>query len=176
MKSSTRTYAGDLGTVIDRTHECFDCWQREQVFAAAAGEEALERIRLAVHEWVANLVQHAEFNGRDAEVHVRVWLEGLHLCCEIKDNSEGFYWKAVARPGELERHIRTLPDRGMGLLLLQASTDELDYQREGNGCCRLQMRVRTEYVEPGGDSSTALLPPAAQMPLPDWQITLSRAG
>lgn len=182
MPSEEYDYTGDLGSVIDRTHACFDRWARECVFPAGIKEETVERLRLAVHEWVANLVQHAEFDGRAPEIHVRVWPDGETLCCVVEDNSEGFDLKIAGHVGEVEQHVRALRERGLGLMLLRAVAAQLDYQRETGEWCRLRLCVDADAkgttdppAEKEGSSTDAPQSPSFSG-LTDWQIALSQSG
>jgi anti-sigma regulatory factor (Ser/Thr protein kinase) len=77
-------------------------------------------------------------------VRVRIRRRGaLHLCT-VEDNSCGFDLAAWldSRP-ELACYARTLPDGGMGLLLLEASTERVEYEVVGEHWNRLRLSVRT---------------------------------
>lgn len=182
MSSEEYAYTGDLGSVIDRTHARFDQWTRECAFPAAVNVETVEQLRLAVHEWVANLVQHAEFGGRVPEIHVRIWPDGETLCCVVEDNSEGFDWEVVGRTGEVDCHVRAMRERGLGLMLLRAVAKQLDYQHEDGERCRLQLCVSADAAGEddlsGRDEDTSDDSPQSTTfsRLTDWQIALSQSG
>ncbi len=121
----------DLDAVIDGVHALFEQWQQEIGPHPVLDEIALEQTKLAVHEWIANLVQHAEFGDREPEISLAVVPNGCAFECAIKDNSEGF---------DLHEHLlgksieEAFPERGMGLLIMQACTNNLRYSRlEGGG-------------------------------------------
>ncbi len=115
----------DLGSLIDRVHRLFDQWELVAVEHPAIDEDTLSRTKLAVHEWLANLVQHASFKERDPEVIVEVRLNDEGIYCTVEDNSEGFDLDLrVLERGAL---LGPLPERGMGLLMLTACADDLSY-------------------------------------------------
>ena len=131
----------DLDAVIDRVHGLFECWEAEAAAQADLDLQALYRMKLAVHEWLANLVQHACFGGRQPDILVELCFRDRHFECVIEDNSSGFDLEAqlVTRQEVLEAY----PERGMGLLMLQACTKELSYRRVAGGRNRLIFTVST---------------------------------
>ena len=134
----------DLDVLIDQVHALFEQWREEGVFFPAIEEETFYQMRLAVHEWLANLVQHADFGERAPEVVLDVYLDGPRLKCVVEDNSAGFDLSA----GILTRQevLQRFPERGMGLLMLDACTDDLAYYALGDGRNRLEF-----YVSPNQD-------------------------
>lgn len=98
------------------------------------GQDGLLKLQLVVHEWVANLVEHAVFNGRPPEIRIEIEpADPQGVWCRIYDNSEGFDW---------DRHASdTVPlddweaERGRGLAFIQALCKQTFYQsREGLNC------------------------------------------
>jgi serine/threonine-protein kinase RsbW len=57
-----------LDDMIDELHELFDQWISEGVFSPDLDADTVQLFRLAVHEWIANLIQHADFKGNRPEV------------------------------------------------------------------------------------------------------------
>lgn len=118
----------NLGTLTDDVHALFDEWVAAAFEHDPASEDALTllRLKLAVHEWMANLVQHARFGGCDVAISLAVTpLPSGDLECVIEDNSEGFDLDATL---DLRRDaLHALPERGMGLLMLQACSKSLSY-------------------------------------------------
>lgn len=115
----------DLGTVIDRVHALFSDWE-EKAECSEIDIQALHRVKLATHEWLANLIQHATFEERAPEISFEVNLNGERIDCVIEDNSDGFDLEAQLL--ERSTSLEPYPERGMGLLMLNACTDELDYR------------------------------------------------
>ena len=124
-------YLGSLDKIIDRLQELFDQWERQEIFPASIHTEALDRARLAAHEWIANLVQNAYFKERVPQIALSVWVEGSMLCCLIADNSIGFPLDAY--PSEsLDDDYDVMPEHGMCWLLIQACTHHRVYRPLGN--------------------------------------------
>lgn len=138
MDNVTHRFQG-FDALIDGVHELFEQWKREEVFSPPLGTDGMERAKLAVHEWLANLVQHADFQCREPEVTLTVSVEQDRLRCVIVDNSEGF---DIGPHLSAEQDIlRTFPERGMGLMLLRCSTAEVSYRRLEEGRHRLEFFV-----------------------------------
>lgn len=145
----------DLQTVTDQVHALFDGWAESGTFASALGEDGIEVMRLAVHEWIANLVQHATFPD-GVEVQLAVKVEGDGVRCAIEDSSVGF---DLATQIECQQSIMDAPapsERGRGLLMMVTSTDDLTYQpADGDRQQRISFVVRN----PGEDFFAALFRP-----------------
>ena len=60
----------------------------------------------------------------------------------IQDNSDGFDLEEKIQ--ERENGLRALPERGMGLLMLNAATESLNYQRADDGMHRLEFSVSAD--------------------------------
>ena len=117
----------DLDHVIDEVHALFDAWAAAGTFGPVLGPEGVEVLRLAVHEWVANLVQHAAFPG-EAEVRIEVRVEGDAVRCAVEDTSAGFDF---ARQLERQRSLLDAPapsERGRGLLMLVTCAEDLEFR------------------------------------------------
>ena len=116
-----------LDQAIDDVHALFDAWDATGALAPALDADSSSVLRLAVHEWVANLVQHAAFpNG--PEIAVDVAVEGDAVRCTIEDSSVGFDFA-----GQVERQHAILDapapsERGRGLLMLITCTEDLSFR------------------------------------------------
>ena len=145
----------DLDAVTDQVHDLFDGWSRDAAFAPALGPDGVEVLRLAVHEWVANLVQHATFPS-GARIEMTVEPEGDAVRCVLVDSSVGF---DLATQIEHQQSVMDAPapsERGRGLLMLVTSTDDLSYAPAGpTGPQRLGFLVR----DPGEDFFASLFRP-----------------
>lgn len=125
-------YLGSLDKIIDRLQELFEQWEHQDIFPPAIQLEMLHRARLAAHEWIANLVQHAHFDQRVPQIALSIWIEDGTLCCLIADNSSGFPLEAYPSERLEEEDFEVMPERGMRWLLIQACTNQLDYRPLGN--------------------------------------------
>lgn len=161
MESTPHRFC-DLSTLAPDVHALFDAWIDEATRDdegrypsgdALPGPDALTllRLKLAVHEWVANLVQHARFDGRPPLVTIRLDLVADGVLCEVEDNSDGFDLVAILH--ERQEHLEPMPERGMGLLFLQACTARLSYGPLSAGGHRL-----TIVVAPEQDAFVDLMP------------------
>ena len=134
-----------LDQAIDDVHALFDAWDAHGALAPALDADSSSVLRLAVHEWVANLVQHAAFpNG--SEIAVDVAVEGDAVRCTIEDSSVGFDFA-----GQVERQHAILDapapsERGRGLLMLITCTEDLSFRPALPGRRqRISFRVRAGF-------------------------------
>lgn len=132
-----------LDAVVDEVHALFASWAEQGTLDDTLNDDGLYVLQLAVHEWIANIVQHAAFGGRVPVIAVTLAQDGDGLRCVIEDNSDGFDFErqighqqalaAAPEPGE----------RGRGLLMLIACTEDLSYEQEASGRQRLGFVVRS---------------------------------
>ena len=133
----------DLDTIVDQVHALFEVWEAEHL-PAAMDVGLLYQTKLAVHEWLANLVQHANFETEVSDIALTIQPVQERICCIIEDNSDGFVLDTHL---EIEPdYLDSLPERGMGLLILKICTEDLTYQRsELGGYNRLQFYVSADH-------------------------------
>jgi serine/threonine-protein kinase RsbW len=140
---------GDLGTVVDEVHALFAAWAEDGTFDAVLDDTGLEVAKVAVHEWLANLVQHAAFGGRRPEIVLAVaaedGAEGGGLRCVIEDNSDGFDFEHQL--GEQEARVAgPVPsERGRGLLMMIGCAKDLRYEPTAEGRQRLAFLIRPPF-------------------------------
>lgn len=142
---SQKHHFNDLDTVIDEVHALFDVWETSPHLPSSVNVATLYQLKLAVHEWLANLVQHANFEDESVNVSLSVQPAGDRLFCTIEDNSDGFVLDSHLNIEP--EYLDSLPERGMGLLILKICTEDLTYQRseqEGEDHNRLQFYVSAE--------------------------------
>lgn len=109
---------------IGALHEVLTQWSDEK--------DIWHLARLALHEWTANLIQHATFGPRLPRLRLRIQQTDRHIEAVAEDNSAGFDLDAVP-----EASYEEFPERGMGLTLLRSCTERLEYAREvGQNCLR----------------------------------------
>jgi serine/threonine-protein kinase RsbW len=138
----TRQSFKQLDAVIDELHGLFDGWEREGALLSHLDPDTIQLFRLAVHEWVANLVQHADFGSRSPVVVLDVIPNGRRVRCIIEDNSEGFPLDEKLVTQRLA--LKPFPERGMGLLMLNAATEYFEYSLADNGHQRLEFTVSAD--------------------------------
>lgn len=133
----------DLDKLVEDGHDFFE--KLEEAPWASLPLRALSHARLVTHEWLANLVQHADFDDRTPLVTIRAQLEHSRLRFVIDDNSSGFDF--YGRLKSQAKKLGALPNRGMGLLMIGACSDELAYQSVHPSLNRLVFTVG-DKVEP----------------------------
>jgi len=138
----TRQHFNGIAEVIDDLHGLFEEWEREEALLSHLDPDTIQLFRLAVHEWVANLVQHADFADREASITMDVIPNGHRVRCIIEDNSEGFPFPEQI---DIQRDALTpFPERGMGLLMLNAATEYFEYSETKDGRRRLEFTVSSD--------------------------------
>ncbi len=139
---TTRQSFKRLDGVIDELHDLFESWEQEGALLSHLDLDTIHLFRLAVHEWVANLVQHACFDGRSPEVTMDVIPNGRRVRCIIEDNSFGF---PMHERLDVQREaLKPYPERGMGLLMLNAATEYFEYTESESGRQRLEFTVSAD--------------------------------
>jgi len=120
----------DLGTVVDELHSVFERWEHDKAFLPPLDSFTRDVMKLAIHEWVANLVQHADFGNQAPLIQLAVQANGQSVRCEIADNSRGFDFdvQVAHQHDEIVESAKPL-DRGRGLLMMIACTENLRYQQ-----------------------------------------------
>ena len=132
----------DPETLIERAHSVFAALEQDRAMPSWLDVRTVHRLKLAVHEWLANLVQHADFENRRPDITITVRPGGNGVECVIEDNSEGFDLN-----GRLDAHrdiLQAFPERGMGLLMIKACTESLSYTDIGNARHRLKFVVTSD--------------------------------
>ena len=152
----------DLDTVTDEVHALFDAWTEGDRFQGALQEEGVDVLRLAVHEWIANLVQHATFpNG------VRITLDiepnGDGVACSIEDTSAGFDFAGQVEQQQAILDAPAPSERGRGLLMLVMCTQNLGFVEADNG---LPQRITFTVRDLGGEIFAPLFETASYDALP----------
>lgn len=132
----------DIDHVIDEVHDLFDDWVQSSTSDSALERYGLLVMKLAVHEWIANLVQYAAFKTQPPLIRLVISQRSSGLHCLVEDNSEGFDFQA-----QIVEQARILnkpepSERGRGLLMMLACTEEFVYETNGDGLQHLEFVVR----------------------------------
>lgn len=145
----------DLNTAVDEVHSYFDKWGDKHLCNGSTDmpDSALHEARLAVHEWTANLVQHADFEERRPLIALKLQKRGDAIHCVIIDNSDGFDLEEQLKESFEKNNVKALPDRGMGLLMLHTCASNLSYEAAKGGRYRLSFQVTPDG---GGESPNFL--------------------
>jgi len=123
------------------------CGALRPLMPARLPEEDRYAIEIAMTEALTNLVEHG-YEGRPDAAPARIkWLETDDLLLvEVRDEGRPIPRDVLARAGPDTfgydpTDIGSLPESGMGLALMKAAFDDLDYRSE-NGTNVLTLRKR----------------------------------
>jgi len=94
---------------------------------AGFDEDEAARITLAVDEACANVIEHAYGSEETHVVTVRARLDNRDLVFDIIDNGRGFVAGQIDEL-DVEELIRRRKSGGLGLRLIRAIMDEVNYQ------------------------------------------------
>jgi serine/threonine-protein kinase RsbW len=142
MSVLTREYT-DLDRALDEVRSVLEEWSASQDTALTPNAETVRYTQLVLHEWIANLLQHADFQGRAPNVTIRLKSENRHIICAVVDNSEGF--DLAKRLPERADTMDDLPERGMGLRIINACTDSLSYTSTEAGRYRFEFSIPADH-------------------------------
>lgn len=143
MDPTTQRF-NDLELAIDDTHALFEQWITEVDVTNDAASDTLCHARLVLHEWLANLVQHADFQGRTPEVSIRVHPTRHKVHCIVVDNSAGFEF--THRLEAQTTNASPFPERAMGLRLIEVCTESLSYHHTDSGLHQLEFSISTDHT------------------------------
>jgi serine/threonine-protein kinase RsbW len=102
-------------------------------------DETSHQIELAVVEAVTNSIEHAYSSKADYEVEVVVVLHSDSLTFHVHDQGRPMKHIEAVRSDFDPNDLETVPERGMGLYIVQEAMDEVTYQTR-NGTNILTMR------------------------------------
>ena len=139
------TLRGSLEAHFERIHMLFDKMEQQKQRVDHLSD-ALVRARVAVHEWIANVVQRGVFPGRTPEVVLCLAQTRKYIYCIVEDNSLGLGLTQRLRELRCE-DIQHLPARGMGLLLVKGCTVSATYRRVGLQRNRLTLVFEETCIE-----------------------------
>ena len=142
----------DPDRAVDRLHALCDAWAEDGPIPAVIGQDGLHVLRLTLHEWVANLVQHAGWPG-PFEIELSVDVEGETVRCAVEDTSAGFDFASQL---ERQKAILAAPapsERGRGLLMLVTCAEDLEFRPAGPGA---RQRIAFALRDPAGGDLGAL--------------------
>ncbi len=131
-----------LDSAIDELHALFDAWDAHGTLAPTLDADGASVLRLAVHEWIANLVQHAAFPD-GPEITLEVTVEDDAVRCAVEDSSVGFDFAGQVETQHAVLEAPAPSERGRGLLMLITCTEALAFQPATRDACqRISFCVR----------------------------------
>ncbi|MFB6249175.1 MAG: ATP-binding protein [Salinibacter sp.] len=132
----------DLNYALDEVRPVIEEWSASVDGAEPCGE-TIHYTQLVLHEWIANLLQHASFDEQSPSLRIRLACEDQRIRCVVVDNSSGFDL-ADRLPVEQEA-MEDLPERGMGLRMIDACTDDLSYAPMDDGRHRFEFSIPADH-------------------------------
>ncbi|PEN15412.1 hypothetical protein CRI94_03200 [Longibacter salinarum] len=100
-------------------------------------------VQVVLHEWLANLIQHADFGSESPTVEIRIYAHERYISCAVDDNSHGF--DLQEQLVKQRQEARVLPERGMGLRIINACTDRCTYHSTDAGCHRFEFSIPVDH-------------------------------
>ena len=135
----------DLGTAVDELHGLFEEWEHSDSSLLPLDDFGLQVMKLAVHEWVANLVQHADFGDQMPLIQFAIQPDDQRVHCVIEDNSQGFDFNHQLAEQRESVEATVPPERGRGLLMMIACTEDLRYHQPRADAPVDRTRSRLEF-------------------------------
>ncbi len=117
----------NLDTIIAEVHPLLEAWSHDAALPLATEDIRLHRMKLVIHEWIANLVQHADFENRTPLIDLTLALDEQDVHCIIEDNSNGFDFGQQLTTQRAKLADEMMAERGRGLLIMLNGTDNLRY-------------------------------------------------
>ena len=120
--------------MVDEVHDYVGKWESDH----GSTDKAL-LLRIALQEWISNLLVHADFGDRPIEVILDTWTVGDIVKCTVEDNSVGFdIGDENIDPTSVEHD----GDRGRGLWMIrQIASEGLSYEPIGKSRHKLTLSI-----------------------------------
>jgi len=143
-RSRTDADTGPSDGPISRTPNAFDSSAEDQTDANRNGRPSIVRyLQVVLHEWLANLIQHARFEETDPHVEITIRMKRRYISCSVVDNSTGFN---LSEQLETQRNqAQALPERGMGLRIISACTKQCQYRPLGDGRYHFEFSIPVDH-------------------------------
>ena len=111
------------------------------VISAVAGagsklpDGRIDDLRLAVTEACANAIdaEHCKPEDERSPIHLHLELDPEWVVVEVHDEAGGFEVDAVPAQPEVTKPERLRYERGLGIPLMRALTDHVEFRAEGGG-------------------------------------------
>jgi len=80
----------NLDRALDEVRTVIETWSGSIDGSAELNGETIQYTQLVLHEWIANLLQHADFDEHPPSLRIRLAYENRQIRCVVVDNSSGF--------------------------------------------------------------------------------------
>ncbi len=103
----------------------------------------LRYVQVVLHEWIANMIQHADFGGHSPQIEITIRADQRFVSCSVLDNSLGF--DLASELTTQRNEARALPERGMGLRIISACTEQCAYRTLPDGRYRFEFSIPVDH-------------------------------
>ena len=86
-------------------------------------------IKLALEEALTNAIKHGNRNDPDKHIVIRYYVDRARFIVMVRDEGDGFRWKAIPDPTSDENLERP---NGRGIMLMQSYMTRIRFNRRGN--------------------------------------------
>jgi anti-sigma regulatory factor (Ser/Thr protein kinase) len=102
------------------------------------GEAAIATLELVLVELVSNTIRHGHAGEAGHSIHLRLErLEKRRVQVQIQDRASPIPTEILNRSGELPAldaaDLQALPESGLGIAMVQASVDRMDFRTASDG-------------------------------------------
>ncbi len=111
------------------------------------GDDVMFNIHLAMEEVISNIILYGFNDKREHEIFVRLELDRNFIIVEVKDDGRPFNPLDLPKP-DLNKPIEEKPIGGLGVYLVRALMDGVEYTRDGDHNI-LKMKKSTSDHNPG---------------------------
>jgi serine/threonine-protein kinase RsbW len=120
----------------------------DAVRRSTMGGSDLDKLKLAVDEACANVIEHAYGNDRTKKLTIRVSFDPAQVIVDVVDSGKE-YDPTAHTPATLEELAAGRRDGGMGIRIMRMATDELLWfpDEHGHNCLRLVKRITPPAAE-----------------------------
>jgi anti-sigma regulatory factor (Ser/Thr protein kinase)/putative intracellular protease/amidase len=141
--------------------------------AAGLSHEASYRLRLAVDEFVTNIILHGYAGAAAGTVDVRIEMDDKTLGVILEDTGVFFDARQVPPPQDLHLPLEQRRIGGLGIYLALQGVDGFVYERVGNRNCNRFVMKRSPVP---GVSATASVRRHAGIAQPEWTTMPTMKG
>jgi serine/threonine-protein kinase RsbW len=117
-------------------------WVGDHARAAGMPEQAVNELRLAVSEAVANVIEHGYRGEPNHAIDLHLAADDNQLVLTIHDDGDPFELQAYEPPDLDQPH-----EGGYGVFLIRSLTDEVHYETPAGGGTTLTL---VKYYRPNG--------------------------
>lgn len=109
-------------------------WLLASLTCAGVAQDLAERLNLALNELLANVIIHANDSDSGKKLNISLSVNEAEVSLVVSHSGKSF------RPmGQKVPDIKTLPEGGMGLFIIESIFDQVDYFSDPDGNERIKL-------------------------------------